>query len=215
MGGVYPIRAWITFCVIGVATVVACEDGALAPNTSYSSVLKCGPNSLFVFMILAGRREVSLTEFEDLSISADGVSLLALRDLAKRFGIDAEIRRYRADDIGSLPLPAIGQFKNGGVSITPYHFNVIYKVDRRRVFLIDGTTGAKFSIPLQKLGHFSWTGLALTEKRSFAERATQQWGTVLLAACLFIVGLVILGFLLRSLKYRQTNDTVTKAEVLA
>jgi ABC-type bacteriocin/lantibiotic exporter with double-glycine peptidase domain len=81
---------------------------------------------------------VTFAECDRLPISSAGTSLLALRDAAKRLHINAEIRRYRAEDIAHVPLPAVGQFSDTLVS---YHFHVIYRVDADRVYVLDGTTG--------------------------------------------------------------------------
>jgi hypothetical protein len=56
-------------------------------------------------------------------VSSEGASLLSLRDAAKEFKVDAEIRRYQPQDVDSLALPAIGQFNASGTSVTLYHFD--------------------------------------------------------------------------------------------
>jgi len=135
-----------------------------AANGGYRDFLKCGPNSLFLFLILTGKPNITLEELQNLPASSEGTSLQTLRDAAGRFGVSAEIRRYDYEDVGSMPLPAIGQFKSGPSSLTPYHFSIIYKVDSDRVHVLDGTTGGRSWILRQRLPHF-WTGIAMTETR--------------------------------------------------
>lgn len=168
-------------------------------DTAYASVLKCGPNSLFMFLVMSGQEGVTLEQLDNLPVSADGTSLLALRDTARKFGVDAEVRQYDAKEIRSLPLPAIGLFNSNPSSVTRYHYCVIYRVDDEKAYLIDGTTGQKNSIRLEKLAHF-WTGVAMAQDQTLVHAWTSGWRPAALVTCLVIVDIAVVAFYLNRRK---------------
>src|SRR6185369_8887067 len=192
---------------IGIVAIIATSGSiGLSPETAsgandtsrnslnYREVLQCGPNSLFMFLILSGHSEVTLEQLRELPMSSDGTSLLALRDAARRFGVDTEIRRYSRDGVASISsLPAIVQFQTSETSLTPFHFDVLYKVDADSVYLLNGTTGFKFSVQRSRLPNF-WTGFALVGKWSLAEHVKKEWQPALLVACLLIANFFIFSF---------------------
>lgn len=148
--------------------------------------LSCGPNSLFIFLILSGRRNVSREQLESIPISSSGSSLLDLQRAAKQFNCNVNIRKVEAEEVDLINLPAIGQFRTGpSVSSDPLHFNVIYKVDTDRIYLLDGTTGFKFYIKRAKLQNL-WTGFVLSEKKDFLTSIGAAGWQVLLI-CIIIV----------------------------
>lgn len=156
--------ALVPFGDQGAPPSVAVGRTNVAAPSVPRSVVACGPNSLFVFLLLLGHRNVSAEEIQAVPVFEDGTSFLALRNAARRLNVDADIRRLRSEDIQYLPLPAIAQFKTFGTSITPHHFCVIYRIASQHVFLIDGTTGVKRSIRRSRLADF-WTGYVMIEKR--------------------------------------------------
>lgn len=159
---------------------------------NYAEVLRCGPNALFMFLMMSGQEAVS---FEDLlrsvPISSEGASMLALRDVARRCGVPAEVRQYEPQEIDWMPLPALIQTKKDQV-IIPHHFDVVYRVDGERVYLLDGTTGEKDYIRRSKLANF-WTGYALIHPQSLGATVTDRYWHVLvgflgLANCAVVFG---------------------------
>jgi len=144
---------------------VASEDSfqnALNPSSLYS----CGPNSLFMFMILTGHQEVSRDNVAaQITLSPQwGSSLLDLRNAAKNFGVNTEMRRYRIEDIDSVPLPAIVHISMPNVpEQVPNHFDVLYKVDADWIYLIHGITAEVYHVRRYKLSQW-WTGYALVPK---------------------------------------------------
>jgi len=177
----------------GLCLLVLAGDIADAETDRYINYAKCGPNSLFLFLILSGHSEVMLHTLENIPISYDGASLLHLRNRARTFGVKADIRRYGIDEIDSLALPAIGQFITGA-SNSPYHFNVIYKVDKQRIYFIDGTSGLKLWAFRSSLPGY-WTGLAMTKKSSLSLRIIKKFPRLLaIILTLVLDAVVILWF---------------------
>lgn len=132
---------------------------------NYQEVLRCGPNSLFVFLILSGHPEVTFKQIQAVPVTTDGSSLLALREAARRLGVETAVRFYSSNELDSIPLPAIGQLNTGSASVTRQHFDVIYKIDAHQVHFVNGTTGQKHSVRrLWFVEH--WTGYAMTEPQS-------------------------------------------------
>jgi len=169
-----------------------------------------------MFLILSGHSEVNLEQLQKLPVSSEGVSLLALRDAARKYHVDVEIRSYRPEEINSLPLPAIGQFTTSKASITSGHFDVVYKVDRERVHLLNGTTGFEYSIRRSKLADV-WNGFALVEKRSRATIMMYKWWPAILTACLLTVDVLIVAFWFHGLrkKSHETNNVISEVKVVA
>lgn len=169
--------------------------------------VKCGPNALFVFLILTGHPEVTLEQFENLPVSAEGASLQTLREAARAGGVETEIRRYQPADLGAMPLPAIAQFKSPQRALTRYHFNVVYKVEGEWVYLVEGTTGVKFKWR-RALFNRSWTGMALTERRVFGGFRKDEGFLALLTVGLLAVD----GWLLFGLGRRHERPAVFKKQ---
>jgi hypothetical protein len=167
-----------------------------------------------MFLILSGRSDVTLPQIQNVPISSTGVSIMTLRDVAKQFHVDTEIRRYRPEEVDLMPIPAIGLFKTSSDTILQFHFDVVYKVDASRVYLLNGTTGEQYWIRRSKLPAF-WAGVAMMEKRSLAALMMDGWRPALLAACLAGVDIVILARLIGKSKYRETGKVITETEVIA
>lgn len=155
------------------------SDSGYALN--YQEILKCGPNSLYMFLILCGKKSLTLEQLNGIAISTNGSSLLELRDVAKQFGVDTEIRHFSPAEVEAMPLPAIGQFNTSPASVTRLHFDVIYGFDPVYLHLLNGTTGQPFMIRRTKLPSF-WTGYAMVEKRSVFQRTLQSGRMQLIAS---------------------------------
>lgn len=187
----------VACAIISASTLSAPCETNIVSTPSYREYLRCGPNSLFLFLHLLGRSDVSLLQLEHLEISSEGSSLLTLCNAANELGVNAEIRRYRSEEIEFVPLPAIIQFKNYSSSLTPYHFNVVYRIDAERYYMIDGTSGARFSGLLERLPYF-WTGYAMVEKRSQVSRMFERFVSLPVAGALVLINIVIATVSIRS-----------------
>ena len=137
--------------------------------------LECGPNSLYMFLLLSGVPDVNYETLTQVPKSEVGMTLSAICNAARHCGVNAEIRQYNLNDIASLPLPAIMMFHSGQNSPLPYHYSVLYKVDAHRIYFIDGTTGEKnWLLRSPRLFNW-WTGIAITERRSVLRSVFDQW----------------------------------------
>jgi hypothetical protein len=195
------------FLVIVLCPAVALGEVESATDALHREVLKCGPNALFVFLILSGHPEVTLAQCEDMPLSSAGTSLLAICDAAARFQVDAEIRRYRPEEIDLLPLPAIGHFNWKGNTLEQHHFLVVYRVNSERVYVVDGTTGAKREILRSRLPEF-WTGFAMSQKRPVGVWPVKGW-PLLWVTCLIVADLWVLE---RFVRWLRSAATARKTE---
>jgi len=164
-----------------------------AAISAYRDVFMCGPNSLFMLLILSGHADVTLERLKNIPMDLEGTSLLNLRDAAREFHMETEIRHYQPQDVDPVPLPAIVQFKSYGSSITAHHFNLLYKVDARRAYMIDGTSGVGISCARSRLPDW-WTGYALIEKRPVS-LFTRNGNLGQLVGCLIAFDLIVLSVL--------------------
>jgi len=160
-------RFWILLSIAGFSLNCLGEGEFPSPpgaNTlNYRDILQCGPNSLFMFSIMCGHPEVNLDKLHDLPYTKEGISFLELRQAARKYNLNTEIRHYAPGDIDRVPLPAIGQFSLGFESTIYRHFDVIYKVDSNYVYILDGTTGRPDRFRRQKLAQF-WSGYAMVKE---------------------------------------------------
>jgi hypothetical protein len=159
-------------------------------KVSLDQALECGPNSLYVFLLLSGVPDVNYEKLTQVPKSEVGMSLSAICNAARHYGVNAEIRQYDLTDIASLPLPAILVFHSGPNSPSPCHFSVLYKVDARRIYFIDGTTGKKEWLLRSPRLSTWWTGIAMTERRSVWGSVFNQWSLLCAAIainCLYFI----------------------------
>lgn len=167
------LLAAICCLIVYEASLMPSEAEAINDNTSlqkYESILQCGPNALFMFLLLNGKSEVDIDSLQGIPISPQGASMLDLRNAARDHGMEVEIRHYSKEDIYSIPLPAVCQFTNrSDASITRMHFDLLYKVDKTFLYVLSGTTGAKERIRLTKLPEY-WTGNAMIRTQSRLDR---------------------------------------------
>jgi len=156
----------IGICWMPIGSAAA-GTGSVTNTLNYRDILECGPNSLYMFLVMSGHSEADLGRLRELPLNGtEGTSMLTLCDGAKLYGVDTEVRHYRVDEIDRVPLPAIGHVQTSLNSQDPWHFDVIYKVDPTFVYLLDGTSGYTNRIRRTKLADF-WSGDALVEKKSF------------------------------------------------
>ncbi len=220
---IFCINTWrrefyLVACVylwLSAVTSVWASSGDSVVNPSlYAEALKCGPNSLLAFLILAGRPETLAQELENIELGHEGASLLSLRNAARKLGVETEVRRYRVEDIDLLPLPAIVQFTNSSYSVFKGHFVVIYKIDREHFYLIDGTTGFRDRGLKSRLPAF-WTGYALTKKTfGIAGRGwllNVVFVMLLLMECAILTG--IISYRRNRDEFRSSEKTKTEAGI--
>lgn len=137
--------------------------------------LRCGQNSLFMFLVLSGHPGVRWDQLQRFPVSAEGTSLLALRDAARVCHVRTEIRKYGLRDLDRMPLPAVVQLISPSATPTHFHFSVVYKLDDRSVYLLDGTSGTRMRWGRRFFNRY-WTGIALTEHRLLSPiPADEEW----------------------------------------
>jgi hypothetical protein len=202
----FVLFSHLTFFFIQIGCLLwANESFAVSSETtnkvSLYQGLECGPNSLYVFLLLSGVPDVNYDKLTQVSNSEVGMSLSAIRDAAGHYGVNAEIRQYDLADIASLPLPAIMVLYSNPTSPLPYHYGVLYKVDAHRLFFIDGTTAEKDWLPRSPKLFNWWTGIAMTERISVLRRVSDPW--FLLYAAIAINCLYFILFFPRKSKAGQ------------
>jgi hypothetical protein len=210
-------KAFAIFAVLGIVASSAVADGTndlFARTLNYREILRCGPNSLYLFLVLSGHSEVTLEQLENVPVSPEGTSLASLREVARQFNVETEIRRYDFEEIDRIPLPAIGQFRTTSASLTALHFDVIYRVDSENVYLLNGTTGEPFFIRRRPNLRRWWTGVAMFENRSLASRIMDQW-RVLSGAGLVAINLVASRYWFRRRKIRKDRGVTIGSGVAA
>jgi predicted double-glycine peptidase len=210
------LKFFAIILLIGLYPVTVLSDEFNAEINAWpTEFLKCGPNSLYMFLQLSGQHNVAYGQVETIPILQKGTSLLVLRDSARKFGINSEVFRYRTDDIDSLPLPAIVQFKDDPNELQPtYHFNVIYKVDKRRFYWLDGTTGFEY-FGLKSGLSTMWTGYALVEPKSFWKSLITGELPVTFGICLLLVYIpVIITLSSRLKRFHRECKVIKQANTL-
>jgi Peptidase C39 family len=147
----------------GVAARQVTAEGRAQSSAWHDAGANCGPNALYVYLLLQGRTDVKLAQLRDIEVGPQGASLLALRDAAERFSVHTEIRLYPQERIGSVPLPAIIQVRNPPGSLTSNHFYVLCRTDKALCHLIDPTTAIRVATPKPRIVSH-WTGYALVPR---------------------------------------------------
>ena len=201
-----PRLVFMAVVIMGCWSKNAAEGIDDSRNSVEKHALACGPNSLYMFLILSGHSNVSLPLTHNIPSSFDGVSLATLRDIAGKLNIDVEIRRYRPKDIALVPLPAIVQFRSSPAAIGLHHFYVIYKVGPWRVDMLDGTTGLKESIKRSSLTDF-WTGYAMSNKKSNNSWLANRFSLAGLLACVLLADLILIVGLARWLHGEDNSSS--------
>jgi Peptidase C39 family len=194
------------FAILWISAAGLPTQGATQSEEERRS-LRCGPNAVLALLVLSGHPQITESQLDAVPISCEGASLLDLRNLARKLRVYTEIRHYRIADIDSVPLPMIAQFENAPGAAVSDHFCVIYKVDKRYYYQIDGTTGLRQAIKRSHLGY--WTGFAMSAPGRRGVDAA--WCAELLAGA----GLdaVILTLWRRWLEHTSRRSTLQEANV--
>jgi hypothetical protein len=202
--------------LILTAVISVSVDAAPVKNTDskYNTFLNCGPNSLYVFLVMCGKEDVTLSQMNKITLSDEGASMLSLKKAALMFNIDTVIKKYPITAIDDVPVPALVQLVGSQDSATPYHFGVFYMVDSRSVYILDGTTGGKLIILRRRLGEF-WTGVAMSRKRSailslYSILLLKPWYSCALISCVTIAASIGFVRLLRFSKCGENKKRCSK-----
>ncbi|HLX72684.1 MAG TPA: cysteine peptidase family C39 domain-containing protein [Verrucomicrobiae bacterium] len=190
--------------ILGISYSAWASEPGISPQAGEIyrvEALKCGRNSLFMFLILSGHPEVTMDELASLSGTEEGVSLSSICEMAKRHNVNAEVRHYSPGEAGSIPLPAIIQLDFGGPdpSIRTLHFVVLYRVNSDEGLVLDGTTGFKEQISAAKLTQL-WTGYAMVERRSVFSRLIKGHTAWVLIGFLLVTNGVVVWSRVRQIK---------------
>lgn len=169
--------------------------------TVKAAQMSCGPNALFMFLLLSGVKNISLASVGDMRVDSEGASLLQLRDQSAVFGVDVQVRRYHANQVTAFSLPAIVRLRVGPQK--SHHFSVMYRRDESHAYLIDGTSGASYTMTLAPSVHSQrslssvWTGEVLECANSKAEK--------ILSATLALLGGVAVGWAIVTATAKAAN----------
>jgi hypothetical protein len=112
--------------------------GVLAPSVDSDSP-DCGANSLYVFLRLHGVERSLEAIRNEVRVTAQGASMLELKEAAGRNGLDAAVLNTSPAELFGR-LPAIARLSADG-SAEKGHYVVVTRADETLVHLIDGTTG--------------------------------------------------------------------------
>lgn len=126
--------------------------------------LNCGRNALYIYLYLATGIEPTSSLISNVPITSDGTSMLLLKEASNKGGIRSDVRRYGTGQVDQIPLPALIQIRTGAQSGSPGHYGVIYKVDRRAVYIFDGTTGESMRCARTNLARL-WTGVVMSPEQ--------------------------------------------------
>jgi len=148
---------FVAFWGLTISPSLAEERGQAAASRDG---VACGPNAALMFMTLCGVN-VDDSAINSIPCGEEGASLLELRDFCESHGMPAEVRQFRADEILTMPLPAIWQtrFEPKG------HYFVVYRINGSTIHAIDATTGEDVRPKRERFEGY-YTGYALVPKRS-------------------------------------------------
>lgn len=159
--------------------------------------LRCGCNSLYVYLRLRGVAVTYDTVLAEVPVSARGTSLVELRDAASRLGAEATIFSATGETLREFQCPVIAHLDPSPEWEQDHgHFVVFVPREDGRVVVIDGTTGETKDCDPDELKRIGWSGYVL---------APAQRTSALLGAALGIglFGLLAVSFsAVRSLPYR-------------
>ncbi len=164
-------------------------------TSRYYEFLKCGHSALYLLLTLQGQ-DVDYSQIETIPVTGEGASLGDLCKTTRRFGVQSSVRKFDVNDVDTVPLPAILQVKNSGTWLTQYHFDVLYRVDNKRFYVLDGTTGAVISGLKSRLPNF-WTGYALTSNDG-TTRLSQLHLEAIFLSLFNITAVLILSYLTKT-----------------
>ena len=149
----------------------------------------CGINALYAMLRVKGKT-VDLGDISTrLVLPESGASLEQIRELAARFGLDAQVIKTTPEQLRSLPMPLIlHQAMSEKGKSDRDHFVLVVGLDTDgRYAVIDGTTGMLFYTQPAALESM-WSGYALIADSGI--RATGA-GTALKVGLISMLGLIV------------------------
>ncbi len=126
-----------------------------------------------------------------------------LRDFCDSIGVATEVRKFRADDVQAMPLPAIWQLYGES---DQFHYSVVYAINENGIYALDGTTGEDLQIAQNR-----FTGYALISKRSSRHLIAQVLGGSVLAWMSVGLNITLLWVLVR---YRSRSNSAPTYQVV-
>lgn len=176
--------------LIILAATIGGGFAAIGAETGTREMMPCGPNALYIFLLLSGVDESGLKEtVERLPVSEDGTSMLDLKKAASALNVETSILKFQMEDIASIPLPVIAQLRSSPTTVIRTHYSVFYARDKERVYALDGTTGNKYTIRYSKLANF-WTGYVLAKKPASTSGWLITMKSILLGLTVAVIGAI-------------------------
>jgi Peptidase C39 family len=170
------VKAWTTLFTVMLLIFMAMPAGvdAVEPldvasdDLGWRSVLRCGPNSLYVLLAMHGKRPDYDALVAEMRIGYRGASAADLVRVAKLYGLALDAVQAEASALPKLPLPAISHFLNPGDS--KGHYVLLLSCNRDDTFtIIECTRG---TIERLAKGDFldRWSGVILAESTHWHDR---------------------------------------------
>jgi ABC-type bacteriocin/lantibiotic exporter with double-glycine peptidase domain len=202
------LKAWLILAALVVYTAASAVTSRSATHegddpVDYRQMLACGPNALYMFLVIAGYGDSVKSGLPDLPVSERGTSMLQLQQAAAAVGVKTEILLVPPENFRRLKLPALVHSRGSGINTVQLtHFDVAFRLDGNSLHVLDGTTARRRVIPLDFVGTFS-TGYVLVPKNSisFADvlhMLSKPEATIWL--CLGILCFVVLLYVVMRLK---------------
>lgn len=125
------------------------------PHIFQADMMECGSTCLAIVFKSYGYRDVRQFLSQQMQVSTDGTDLLAVAELAEKYGFDANGYQLEIDELEQLHFPCIAHVDGN-------HFVVLYKMDRSFVYVSDPAVGL-YSMSLDDF-YDRWTGVVLELK---------------------------------------------------
>lgn len=183
---------------LGLLGVLALASAGGAGGRAHTDAFKrsrmCGPNSIFMFLLLCGA-DPTEDSIDSIPVADGGSSFADLIAHAERFGVPVEVRKYTPADLLRVRLPAICQTSGALIGDRMRHFLVAYDVDSAGLWVLDGTDGSRHRLRRDRIADYL-SGYALVRKPTFSVwmEENQGWFT----AILLVASLPLLAALARA-----------------
>ncbi len=138
-----------------MATAVNQVEGSRPPADYWRNPLRCGPNSLYAYLLLNGRK-CGLSDISSrVNIEPRGASFGDMRRAATELGVPSVVVKLDDSALAGVPLPAIAHFQNRGG-----HYRLLLHVAPKTVTTADLTTGQVEEMPRDAFLEL-WSGYLL------------------------------------------------------
>lgn len=148
----------LIFCVCSSSLACAVEGGEGALHLRSRSKAICGVNAAYLFLRLHG----AIVDYQQLEaalpVESAGLSMLQLKQLANRHGVESIVRRAQLRDIPAHDYPIICLLKPTQADQVG-HYIVLVRREGSFVQMIDGTRGSVSNVTVDWLeareaGHY-------------------------------------------------------------